>query len=233
MRRPDDPRFTSDRYAFSEAGRILGVQSQTVGNWFRGYRRGAKHYGPLFGQTLGVVKPRSKISYLELVEAKIVAACRSHGISAVRIRRAREFAQVHLDAEFPFATRQFTTDGSRVLYEFQENEEGRPDGPMFVDIGSAAAQTVLPGYIREVVDLFEFATDGVDWPTCFYPRGRDVPLSVDPTFRSGQVTIVNRGIPAESVWRRWLAEEPRWFIAQDLEIDLTAVDAAIAFRSAA
>lgn len=119
-----------------------------------------------------------------------------------------------------------------MLYEFQEREVEQPVGPMFVDIGSAAAQTVLPGYIREAVELFEFATDGIDWPTCFHPRGRNVPLSVDPMFRSGRVTIVNRGIPAESVWRRWLAEEPRWFIAQDLEIDLGAVDAAIAFRSA-
>ena len=233
MRRPDDPRFTSDRYGFSEAGRILGVRPQTVGNWFRGYRRASKQYEPLFELPYREPEQRTKISFLELIEAKIVSACRAQGISAARIRRAREFAKVHLDSEFPFATRQFTTDGCRVLYEFEAREEDKSEGPMFVDIGSVAGQTSLPGYIRDVVGLVEFASDGTDWPICFYPRGRDVPLSVDPTFRSGQLTIVNRGITPEMVWGRWKAGDAREFIASDLDLDLATVDAAIRYQEAA
>ena len=217
-----------ERYAFADAGRILQVRSQTVANWFRGYTRQGKDYPPLFLVSASGPFVRDRISYIELIEAKVVSAWRQHGISAQRIRRAREFAKVHLDIEFPFATRQFKTDGSRVLYEFERNEADTPKGPLFVDIGNAAGQTVFPGYLRDVVELFEFTPERGDWPIFFYPRGRDVPLTIDPMFRAGQVTVSNRGITVDTILKRLQVEESKSFIAQDLRIDEAVVDAVIA-----
>jgi len=179
------------------------------------------------------LRARVALSFLELVEAKVVAACRAQGISAKRVRHAREFAAQRLDADYPFATRGFATDGSHLLYEFEQTTRDAPKGPLFVDIGSAAAQTTLPGYIQDVVELLEFANVGLDWPTCFYPQGIDEPLTVDPTFRGGQLTIKGRGIFVDSIWGRWKAGESVDFIARDFRISTADVQAAIDFREAA
>ncbi len=230
MQMPDDPLLTLDRYSIPEAAKILQVSSRSVGHWFRGYRRNERLYEPLFEPKRGNPSPRDRISFLELAEAKIVAACRAQGISMTRIRQARGFARKWLDSEYPLATQQFKTDGSRMLYEFEDCHNHRPSGPMFVDVGNAAGQTTLPGYITDVVTLFEFASEAQVWPTRFHPRGTDVPIVIDPCVRGGQVLIMSRGLPIESIYRRHLGGDPPWQIAEDFELSLSEVNAAIAYH---
>ena len=241
MRVPKDPRWTRETYRFSEAAQILQASPQTVANWFRGYKRRGKRYEPLFDGREDASRYRRGISFLELTEAKVVANCVAHGISRARIRKARAFAREWLDSDFPFATEQFKTDGSRLLYEFERDVADIPGGPLFADVGNAAGQTTLPGYITDAFDLLEFATPNSDtpnseWPSRFYPRGPDAPLMIDPLVRSGQVIIRsrhNRGIPVDTIWRRFRGGDEPAFIAEDFTIDLAEVNAAIEFRAAA
>ena len=233
MRVPIDPRWTQETYRFSEAAQILQASAQTVANWFRGYKRRDKRYEPLFDGREDASRYRRGISFLELTEAKVVANCVAHGISRARIRKARAFAREWLDSDFPFATEQFKTDGSRLLYEFERDVADIPGGPLFADVGNAAGQTTLPGYITDAFELLEFATPNSEWPSRFYPRGLAAPLMIDPLVRSGQVIIRNRGIPVDTIWRRFRGGDELDFIAEDLAIDLAEVNAAIEFRSAA
>ena len=232
MREPADRVKTEDRYSFAEAARAVNAKPNSVRNWFRGYKRGRRLYDPVLPR-IGSARPvHDRISFLELCEAKIVAASRAAGFSMQRIRNARQFARAHLGLEYPLATRQFKTDGSRLLFKFEqsqrEEQAGRPDGLMFVDIGDDAAQTTLPDYIRDAVDLFDFAERG-EWVSEFYPRGKDVPLSIDPTYRSGQVTVARRGVTPEMIFGRHLAGESLEFLAEDLDLDLAEIQAALAY----
>ena len=229
MHSPDDPLLTLERYSMSEAGRILQVSSQSIGNWFRGYRRGEKLYEPLFQSPGVTAAARDRISFLELAEAKVVAACRAQGLGMIRIRRAREFAREWLGAEYPLATQGFKTDGSRILYAFEDRQEARPSGPMFVDVGNSAGQTTLPGYITDALTLFEFASESQVWPARFYPRGEGVPIQIDPHIRGGQVSIAGRGLPIESIKRRYRGGDSARHIAEDFELDPAEVDAVIEY----
>ncbi|MCY3923047.1 MAG: DUF433 domain-containing protein [Chloroflexi bacterium] len=228
-----DIRWTAERYTFAEAADIVGARTQTIANWFRGYDRHGRDFLPVIASSVGRATDRRRIGFLELVEAKVVAACRSQGISLRRVRNARIFASARLGVEYPFASKGFSTDGRSILYEFETTQVEQPEGPFFVDVGNRAGQTALPGYIGEVVELLEFAGPSADWPTRFFPRGSDNLIVIDPRLRSGQPIVVQRGITVDAIWRRLQGGDVPAYIADDYGIGLEAVLAVRDYKMAA
>lgn len=171
----------------------------------------------------------AEISFLGLVEGKVISACRDHGIPLQRIRAAREYLRTRLEIEHPLATHRLLTDGARILDSFERQEGDWPQGPTFIDVGNEAGQSTLAGFITDVVDLLEFVHADDDWANRFYPAGRAEPLVIDPRIVAGAVHIVDHGIRVETIVGRYLAGENTEFIANDFGLTVAHVDAALRF----
>ena len=234
MKAPSNLSLTTDRYSFREAGRTIGVPPRQLSGWFRGYTRGKRTYAPVLDSYGDLyARTRDAISFLELIEARVVRACRDRGISNQRIRNARRFASDRLELQYPFATNEFLTDGAGLLYEF-ECSQHVPSGPMFIDVGEAAAQTTLPGFITDLQDLVEFAYDGESWPTSLYPLGPNVPIVVRPGLRGGRPALLRGGgISVSVLAERLSGDETAEFIARDYGIEMADIEVVKRFCEAA
>lgn len=233
MLKPHDPALTQPRYSASDAALIARTRSQNISNWFRGYARAGKQFAPLFPNRGRAADAALAISFLELTEAIVVARFRELGVPLQRIRAARQFVEVHLDAEYPFAHRKFKVRGSRILHDFESAQPDTGPGLVLIDEGNAAGQITLPTLVQDALDLFEYPAGKDTWAMRIHPCGSDAPLSIDPHFRSGQVVVEERGITVHHIAGRFRAGETVPFIARDYEIDVASVEAALEFVNAA
>lgn len=233
MLRPHDLALTEPRYTASDAALIARTRSQNISHWFRGYTRAGKQFAPLFPDRGRAADAAFAISFLELTEAIVVARFRELGVPLQRVRAARQFVEVHLSAEYPFAHRKFKVRGGRILHDFENAQPDTGPGLVLIDEGNAAGQITLPTLVQDALDLFEYPADEDAWAMRIHPCGFDAPLSIDPHFRSGQVVVEERGITVQHIVGRFRAGETASFIANDYEIGVASVKAALEFVNAA
>ena len=229
METPSDQFRTATVYSLSEAAQILRVPRRRLTGWYRGRRNGSTQQPPVIEGAVAPDTFGSEISFLALIEGKVIAACREHGIPLQRIRAARSYLRTQLDLEHPFATHRMLTDGARILDTFEQQERALAQGPTFIDVGGNAGQATLAGFITDAIDLFEFIAADDIWAERFYPAGRGEPLVVDPNIASGSLHIVDSGIRVDAIVGRRLAGESIEFIAGDFDISHELVGAALRF----
>ena len=217
-------------YSVAEAARFAGTTGGNVTRWFRGLRRGERTYRPLFSDRRRSFDEPIALSFLEVIEVIAVAAFRREGVSADRIRNARDFSLAHLTDSYPFASYDFKVHGARILHDYEQQHPDERSGPMVVDIGDKAGQWKLNGFdvlAETVLDYGE--PEHLPWAVRYYPRGRDGHLVVDPRYGSGRVTMIGYNLLAEVVAGRYFGGDSIEFIAEDYELDLEAVQAAIEY----
>ena len=115
----DESILGSGVYTPREAARLVGTSPQQVLRWTRGSGPNAPlwnaHYQFLDADV-------TDISFLDLVEVRVVAAMRRAGVSLQAIRFAMSFAQERLGVVRPLASQSFRTDGSEILMEAVERD---------------------------------------------------------------------------------------------------------------
>ena len=130
--------------------------------------------------------------------------------------------------EFPLAERRLKLLGGRVL-----------DAPgEAIDLAWPASQPALPELAAYATEVFEYDTlddpnQDAAWATRFYPAGIKGPLMVDPNFAGGEVTFQNRGVTLATVLNRRKADESIEFIADDLKLEFSDVEAALQYADMA
>lgn len=106
-------------YTPREVARLVGTSSQQVLRW----TRGSGPTDPLWSAYYNFIDPDvTELSFLDLIEVRVVAAMRRVGISLQSIRFAIAFAQERYQIERPLASQAFKTDGSEILMEALEND---------------------------------------------------------------------------------------------------------------
>jgi len=168
-------------YTTAEAARFAETKPRTVAYW---------HYGTgtKVGPALGGKKPYAPLSYLQLVEVAFVASFRQRGVPLQRIRKAREYVAKVFQAEFPFAQYQFKTEGVHVLMNAASVD------PDFSELIAAdeAGQMAWERVLLERFEQFDYEEDlAVTW----HPRGRGVPILIDPRISFGAPVLERTGIP--------------------------------------
>ena len=89
-------------YQVGEAARYAAISPQTVAAWHR--IEGNK-------SLLSHKEQRAALSYLQMIEVAVVAAFRKAGVKLPEIRAARDYVQITLKKEYPFAQYRFKTEG--------------------------------------------------------------------------------------------------------------------------
>ena len=219
---------TGKAYSIAQAARLAETSPATVRRWLFGYDAPGHRMSPVFGARSRREESPVVVSFLELAEIIVVSRFRQGGpsrrpLSLARMRRAHEFAREQF-GPYPFASLRLIEFGGHVLHEFEEQEPG----PRLAAL-DMHGQYALPQIVEQTLITFEY--DG-EYVSRWYPRGKDVPIVVDPRYGGGQPTVLGRGVTVDIIRRRFKSGQSIEFIAEDYDLEASIVQEAIRFAVA-
>jgi hypothetical protein len=84
-------------YSVAEAARLSGVSSACIRRWLRGYSydtsAGQRDAAPVFSGSYSLIDGEMALSFLDLIEVRVVHALRARKISWKLIRKAEQHAR--------------------------------------------------------------------------------------------------------------------------------------------
>jgi len=188
-------------YTYAEAGRLLKVDGSTLRRWVQGYsyvKKGTRATrNPLIPSSLPPVDNITLLSFVDLIELRIVRALMAAGLSLQEIRKARTLAFDHLHVDHPFASRKLfvSRGGARKSIFLQILDDA--DSSQVVELTPRRHLQIESG---ELVQDFLAEVD-FDQQTSFaqrwWPLGRTVPVVLDPAIASGAPTVEGTGVRTE------------------------------------
>lgn len=208
-------RLDVPNYPLTDAAKYAGMSSARVRSW----HVGAGNKAP----TLAARKPRSELSYLQLIEIAVVASFRKAGISLPAIRQAREFAAKTFGSDHPFAEYRFKTDGKSLLADLDQfdSDPGKDKLVNATQKGQLEWSAILATRLQE----FEYEGDlAIRW----HLAGTESPIFIDPRISFGAPAI--GGKPTWIFRDRWAAGEPVAATARDFGLKVSDVEAALQFE---
>ena len=216
--------FEKGLYSISEASRLTDIDARSVSRWLQGYhyqRSGRrKESPPVIAADYKPIDGKRALSFLDMMELRLVKRFRKHGLSFRKIRIAYERASKILNSTHPFASRRFVTDGKTILLQIA-NEEGDRD---LLDL-------VKEQYAIEDI-LSPLLLDGIDFdgelPTRWRPANGIV---VDPRHAFGRPVVASCSIPSETLFAAYAAERSIEKVAKWYEVEPSAVQQAVDFES--
>lgn len=99
-------------YGYADAGRLVGTHRSTVYGWFEHHR--------FRTSTSPHVSTDGVISFLDLIEAKVVGKLRQMGVAMRMIRQAHGIISNELETEHPFSIRHIYSDGQAIFLQAVE-----------------------------------------------------------------------------------------------------------------
>lgn len=204
-------------YGVSEAARYADITGQTIRNW----QKLSNRHSPLSPRERG-----KALSYLQLIELAVVAAARDSGVPLWAIRQTREYMRKEFNADFPFARYRFKTDGKELWLDYFDLIGKKGKGKLLKASGKGQlAWSEIIGRLKE----FEYDKKlglAVRW----HVDGLDSPVIIDPRIRFGAPSV--DGVETRLLLARWEAGESPAEIADDFDMTVSAVVAALEFEGA-
>lgn len=195
-------RLSIPNYEVREAARYTHVHAATVGRWHK-------------NTTLGRRDPGSKLSYLQLIELAVVAACKKAGMKLEDIRVARAYYAAKFDTPHPFATLRLKTDGVDLAM----------DAGAELLIGNKGGQLAWKNFIGQKFLEFDYQ-DGL--AARWHVGGKASSVIIDPRVRFGAPHVA--GVPTWLIKERWEAGEPQKEILSDLSLGKLDLESALRFE---
>ncbi len=214
-------------YSIPEAARLTQVPPASIRRWFFGYRYHdrtgrQRNVPPLWEGDAPAADDFVGLSFLDLMEVRMVYAFRRHRVSWKAIREAAARACSMYNSGHPFTFRKFRTDGNRVFTEIEEQGEIR-----LFDLNR---QHYVLGRIVEPT-LYEGIEFHGDQAVRWFPKagGRRVVLDPDRSF--GQPIVAEEGVPTAILAKALEVEESATFVAKWYDVSVFSVRAAARFEA--
>lgn len=205
-------------YTPREAARLVGTNAQQVLRWTRGS-----------GPTEPLLKAHyqfldddiTEISFLDLVEVRVVAAMRRADISLQSIRFAISFAQEKFDIERPLASQTFKTDGTEILMEAVEK-----DGEYVSLSKIRPGQKVFREIIAQSLSDLEYEGDTVArWRPKHFSR-----IVLDPNRHFGDPILDQYGVSTSIISNEFKEFEDINYLSTIYEIPRELLQECISFE---
>jgi uncharacterized protein (DUF433 family) len=212
-------------YGVSEATRLTGVPSGCIRRWLNGYRyktiSGHRSAAPVFERELPLVDGELALSFLDLIEVRIVNSLRKQNFSWKLIRLAVHHAREVFKLEHPFATKSFKTDGRRIFADLRKSRGERP----LIDLvdNQFAFRSLVEPNLRDLD--FDSHQKAVRW----WPLGARHRVLLDPQRNFGQ-PVVPEGVPTFVLWQASRHGESIETVAKWYKVETRAVKDAVEFE---
>ncbi|MDH2353492.1 DUF433 domain-containing protein [Bradyrhizobium sp. SSUT112] len=196
-------------YPVGEAARYARISSQTVLAWHKIEQR-----------VLSEKQQRERLSYLQLIELAVVAAFRKAKFSLPEIRAARDYVKKNLRSDYPFAEYEFKRYGKSLFTEYDDA------GARRLLKANQAGQLAWKEIVGPVLEDFEYEHQGV--AVRWHLAGHESPIIIDPRISFGSPCV--KGTPTWIIKGRFDAGESDSDIAEDFDLDVSAVREALKFE---
>ena len=180
---------------------------------------------PLVYTELPSIDGNIALSFFELMELRVVKALVDHEISLQHIRGAAKIAAERFATRHPFASQRVFTDGRDIFSSVTEDVHA-PNVVRWraAEIDQVVAGPIFDQFLREIE--FDSATSlALRW----WPKGREVPIVLDPAISFGAPIIVGTRLRTSTVARLARVGSVR-DAAIAYEIDVAQANAAVAFE---
>lgn len=208
--------LTSKTYSITEAAHLARTSGSNIRHWLYGQDYPGHSMKPVFDPDRDT---SARLSFVDLAEVIVVATYRrkgGKGIPIDRFRRARSFAKIRFGVDHLYATEEFSIEGGHIMHEFELEHPG--PGKLALDLDGVWA---LPFQVQDVLQMFEFQTGGL--ASKWFPRGKEIPIVLDPRLGAGRPVIAGSNVRLEVLVARWKAKWTIEEIAEDFEIDTATV----------
>lgn len=211
-------------YPFVEAAHYLNLPKSTLRAWCLGttyMHKGEKR------KFLPIIRldgdRREGLSFLNLVEAHVLAAIRRHhNIPLPKVRQAIQFISRELKIERPLAHARFQTDGVDLLVEQLDR---------LVNV-SRQGQLEMASLLRTYLKRIERDPTGI--PIKLFPFTRreaaedaPTPVEIDPRISFGRPVLVGRAVPTAVLADRFKAGDGLRDLAEDYDVSSETIEEAI------
>jgi uncharacterized protein (DUF433 family) len=141
-------------------------------------------------------------------------------MSLKRIKRARSYLAEAFGVDHPFADLRLRTSGPHILAEFGFDD---------LVVADAYGQIGWKSFMVDRIDQFEY-DQKTSLATRWFPRGREIPVLIDPRFNFGKPVLARSGVATWVVADALRAGEDREDIMLDYGVDEEELDSAEAFE---
>lgn len=183
---------------------------------------------PLLRRDLPDLGGSAALSFLDLIEVRMVKAFLDKGVGMHTIRAAARTAAQEFGSAHPFCLRRFQTDGRSIFARVVEEPDGdvsaEPQAPL---LDLATRQVAIREVMAPLMLQIEYEDDlSARW----HPRGRRCGVLLDPRRSFGAPIIDDCGIPTEVLADAAVAEGSIAAAAQWYAVTERAVKQAVAFE---
>ena len=218
-------------YTIPETARLVGLHSSRVRRWADGYsfvystRYGERRTqsAPVVSQDIPRIRRKRALSFLELVEIRMVSAFLKHGVKLGTIRKAAIRARQKLQTDHPFAYKRFKTDGRGIFLELAEESE-----EYLSLLELASGQYVLPVILNDYLKQVEFdrcTNMAIQW----WPLGKSKPIVIDPGVAFGAPVIAGTRLRVSAILAALRIGESRRAVGDWYGVTRAQVAAAVTF----
>jgi uncharacterized protein (DUF433 family) len=185
-------------YTPAEASRLLRIPSSTLRRWVEGYSfplaRATKTFMPaLVAPALPRLGRTFTLTFLDLVQLRVVKALRDEDVALQQIRVAGEQAMSLFRVSHPFASVHFKTDGRRVYAEVPG-----ADNELLIELrhpDRVASRPVLKESLREISHARSYGALADRW----YAAGPEGGVVIDPRIAFGKPVVDRANVPTEVI----------------------------------
>jgi len=209
-------------YSFSEAAHYLSMPTATLRAWCVGQKQGQKREFVRLIDLDG--SPKDGLSFLNLVEAHVLAAIRRiHNVSLLKVRDALNYVKRDLKIERPLLSPKFQTDGVDLFVEELSNL-------LNVTTHVYSFEEIMRAYLKRI------RRDVKGAPVKLYPflRKEDMekasapaPIEIDPRVAFGRPVLVGRAVPTAVLADRFKAGDSIEDLAGDFDVSSFDIQEAI------
>lgn len=215
----DDSILGQGVYTPREAARLVGTTPQQVLRW----TRGSGPNEPLWNAHYQFLDDDvTDISFLDLIEVRVVTALRRANISLQAIRFAIDFAKDKYGINRPLASQSFKTDGTEILMEAMEGGN---------DLVSLAKRRPGQKVFREIIsqslnDLEYEDETAARWR----PRGYSV-VVIDPKRSFGEPILDDFGLSTGTIHKEFQQFKDFRYLSSIYEVPQNFLKTCVKFES--
>jgi uncharacterized protein (DUF433 family) len=219
-------------YSRAEAARLLDMTPSRVSRWVKSYsywltyavEPERRKQPPVVRVRLPRIGGSLMLTFLDLMELRVVKALVDRGLSLQHVRRAATIASHIFDTPYPFASRRFYTDG---LKAFASLSPDRGDKRV-VELSERHLQIIAGETFERYLEEIDFDPDS-SLARRWWPLGREVPVVLDPRIAFGAPVVEGTATRTEVVCA--LAHRAdRRATADAYQVPLESVGAAVRFE---
>jgi uncharacterized protein (DUF433 family) len=212
-------------YSISETARLTQIPYARIRRWVRGYQfkagGGYRKSLPVVESQLKPIDHTAALTFLDLLEIRVVDEFLDRGVSWTTLRRAHSNAAQAFHTSHPFCTRRFKTDGREIFAEIN----AQAADPVLVALSES--QRVFGAILEPYLEDVDFQKDQ---PLRWWPLGRTRGVVIDPTRNFGKPIVAKAGVPTVILAQAYDQEHSYKTVAAWYEVDERAVREAVQFE---